>query len=114
MGLGDKFKNLAKQAQDSVVEHKDQLQGAVEAVSVAADRKTKGRHTDKITRMGQKASDALDRLDHDDEDAAATGGAQPGGEAQPGGGAQPGGEEHSAAHQAAPSEASSAGEDRLG
>ncbi len=62
MGLGDKFKNLAKQAQDSVAEHKEQLQGAVEAVSVAADRKTKGRHTDKIARMGKKASDALDRL----------------------------------------------------
>ena len=67
MGLGDKFKNLAKQAQDSVVEHKEQLQGAVEAVGVAADRKTKGRHTDKIARMGQKASDALDRLGDDDK-----------------------------------------------
>lgn len=69
MGLGDKFKNLAKQAQDSVADHKDQLQGAVEAVSVAADRKTKGRHTDQIARMGQKATDALDRLG--DQDAAA-------------------------------------------
>ena len=62
MGLGDKFKDLAKQAQDQVAEHKEELQGAVEAVGVAADRKTKGRHTDKITRMGQKANDALDRL----------------------------------------------------
>jgi hypothetical protein len=67
MGLGDKFKNLAKQAQDSVAEHKEQLQGAVETVSVAADRKTKGRHTDKIARMGRKANDALDRLDDRDE-----------------------------------------------
>ncbi len=96
MGLGDKFKNLAKQAQDSVVEHKEQLQGAVEAVSVAADRKTKGRHTDKITRMGQKATDALDRLDHDDEDAAAGGAARPAGQ------------------EPASSDASSAGEDRFG
>ena len=62
MGLGDKFKNLAKQAQDQVAEHREELQGAVEAVGVAADRKTKGRHTDKIARMGQKANDALDRL----------------------------------------------------
>ena len=67
MGLGDKFKNLAKQAQDSVAEHKEQLQGAVDAVSVAADRKTKGRHTDKIAKMGQKASGALDRLGDQDE-----------------------------------------------
>ncbi len=27
-----------------------------------SDRKTKGRHTDKIARIGQKANDALDRL----------------------------------------------------
>ena len=66
MGLGDKFKVLTKQAQGSVAEHKEQLQGAVEAVSVAADRKTKGKHTDKIARMGQKATDALDRLGEDD------------------------------------------------
>jgi hypothetical protein len=77
MGLGDKFKHLAKQAQESVAEHKDQLQGAVEAVSVAADRKTKGRHTDKIARMGQKASGALDRLGHEDE---AAGEAHPAGQ----------------------------------
>jgi antitoxin protein of toxin-antitoxin system len=94
MGLGDKFKDLAKQAQGSVVEHKEQLQGAVEAAGVAADRKTKGRHTDKIARMGQKASDALDRLG-DHEDGAADGDATA--------------QEH-ASSQAPPS----AGEDRLG
>jgi hypothetical protein len=96
MGLGDKFKTLTKQAQDSVAEHKDQLQGAVEAVSVAADRKTKGRHTDKIARMGQKASDALDRLG-DDEAAAEAGEAGPAGQEEP-----------------TSSQASSAGEDGLG
>jgi hypothetical protein len=104
MGLGDKFKNLAKQAQDSVAEHKDQLQGAVEAAGVAADRKTKGRHTDKITRMGQKASDALDRLGEHGEHGVH-------GEHGDAGGAgegRPTGQEPSAA------EAPSAGEDRLG
>jgi hypothetical protein len=95
MGLGDKVKNLAKQAQDSVAEHKEQLQGAVEAASVAADRKTKGRHTDKIARMGERATGALDRLgdhDHDRGDAA--------------------GEAHPAGQKPTPSD--SAGEDRLG
>jgi hypothetical protein len=101
MGLGDKFKDLAKQAQDSVAEHKEQLQGAVEAVGVAADRKTKGRHTDKIARMGQKASDALDRLGSD-EDAP--------GESHP---AAPG-DAPGASDPAAPGDAPSAGEDRLG
>jgi hypothetical protein len=102
MGLSDKFKNIAKQAQDSVAEHKEQLQGAVEAVSVAADRKTKGRHTDKIARMGQKASGALDRLGHHDETAGET---QPAGEAHPAGDAKPAGQEP---------KPPSAGEDRLG
>jgi hypothetical protein len=101
MGLGDKFKNLAKQAQDSVAEHKEQLQGAVEAVSVAADRKTKGKHTDKISRMGQKATDALDRLDDHDEAA---------GEAHPAGQAEAAPQAHPAGQEPAPS----AGEDRLG
>jgi hypothetical protein len=66
MGLGDKFKDLAKQAQDSVAEHKDQLHEAVDAVSVAADRKTHGKHTAKIAKFGQKATDAVDRLSTDD------------------------------------------------
>jgi hypothetical protein len=101
MGLGDKFKNLAKQAQDSVAEHKEQLQGAVDAVSVAADRKTKGRHTDKIAKMGQKASGALDRLgDHDDT--------APTGDAAPAAGDAGAGQEPSA------TETGSGGEDRLG
>ncbi len=62
MGLGDKVKNLAKQAQDAVAEHKDQIHGAVDAVSVAADRRTKGKYTDKISKAGKKAGDAVDRL----------------------------------------------------
>ncbi|HEX3691688.1 MAG TPA: Rv0909 family putative TA system antitoxin [Solirubrobacteraceae bacterium] len=93
MGLGDKFKNLAKQAQESVAEHKDQLHGAVDAASVAADRKTKGRHTDKIARMGQKASNALDRMGHEDDAA---------------------GEAHPAGQEPASSQPPSAGEDGLG
>jgi hypothetical protein len=62
MAFGDKVKNLAKQAQDAVVEHKDQIQGAVDAVSVAADRKTKGKYTARIQTMGQKAGAAVDKL----------------------------------------------------
>ena len=38
MGLGDKFKNLAKQAQDSVAEHKD-----VTVVPSTAIRRSEGR-----------------------------------------------------------------------
>jgi hypothetical protein len=62
MGLGDKFKSIAKQAQDAVVEHKDQLHDAVDAAGVVADRKTRGRHTAKIAKFGQKAGEAIDKM----------------------------------------------------
>jgi hypothetical protein len=82
MALGDKFKDLAKQAQDAVVEHKDQIHGAVKAVSVAADRRTRGKYTDKIAKMGQKAGDAVDKLGADEEPAGAAGADPPAGAAE--------------------------------
>jgi hypothetical protein len=75
MGLGDKFKDIAKQAQNAVVEHKDQLHDAVDAAGVVADRKTRGRHTAKIAKFGQKAGDAIDRMGGEGkQDEAADGG----------------------------------------
>lgn len=62
MGLSDKFKDIAKHAQDAVAEHKDQIHDAVDAAGVAADRKTKGKYTDKIAKYGQKAGDAVDKF----------------------------------------------------
>jgi hypothetical protein len=62
MGLGDKFKDLAKQAQEAVVEHRDEIHGAVARASVAADQQTKGKYTDKIAKAGQKASEAVDKF----------------------------------------------------
>lgn len=71
MGLGDKFKNLAKQAQDAVADHKDQIHDAVDKVSVAADQRTHGKYTDKIARFGQKAGSAVDRVGGDEGSEAA-------------------------------------------
>jgi MT0933-like antitoxin protein len=88
MGLGDKFKNIAKQAQDAVGEHKDQLHDAVDAVGVAADRKTRGKHTDKIAKFGQKAGDAIDKMGGEGEQADAAGGGHAG--PAPGSGPAPG------------------------
>ncbi len=62
MGLGDRFKDIKKQAQDAVAEHKDKIQEAVEVASVAADQKTRGKHTTRIAKFGQKASDAVDKI----------------------------------------------------
>jgi riboflavin synthase len=62
VGLGDKLKDLTKQAQDAVAEHRDQIHEAVDAASVAADRKTRGKHTARIAKLGQKAGNAVDRF----------------------------------------------------
>jgi translation elongation factor EF-Ts len=66
VGFGDKFKDLAKQAQDTLSEHRDQIHEAVDAVSVVADQKTHGKYTDKIAKIGQKASEAVDKASHGD------------------------------------------------
>ena len=66
MGLGDKFKDLKQQAQEAVGEHRDQIQDAVGVVGVAADRKTKGRYSQKIAKFGQKASEAVDKVADDE------------------------------------------------
>ncbi len=67
MGLGDKLRDLSKQAQDAVAEHKDQIHEAVDAAGVAADRKTRGKHSAKIAKVGQKAGAAIDHLAGSDE-----------------------------------------------
>jgi hypothetical protein len=62
MGLKDKLTELRDQAQATVAEHKDQIQGAVETAGAAVDRKTHGKYTDKIVKYGQKANDAVENL----------------------------------------------------
>jgi hypothetical protein len=69
MGFGEKFKDLRQQAQEAVAEHRDQIQDAVGAVGVAADRKTRGKHTDKIAKFGQRASEAIERFGEGDQPA---------------------------------------------
>ena len=68
MGLGDTFKDLKKQAQKSVAEHRDQIDDAVGVVGMAVDKKTKGRHSQRIAKFGQKTSQAVDKF-ADDESA---------------------------------------------
>jgi hypothetical protein len=66
MGLGDKFKNLTKQAQDTVADHRGEIQGAVQRAGNAADQRTKGKYSDKIAKFGQKAGDAIDKVAGED------------------------------------------------
>jgi translation elongation factor EF-Ts len=77
MGLGDTFKDLAKQAQEAVAQHKDEIHDAVDRASVAADQKTHGKYTDKIAKVSQKAGEAVDKVSGGD-------GRAGGGESPPG------------------------------
>jgi MT0933-like antitoxin protein len=78
MGMADKFKTLTKQAQDAVAEHKDELQDAVGAAGAAVDRQTRGKHSDKIAKMGKKANEAIDKFGADAEKDDNRGGGQTG------------------------------------
>jgi nitrogen-specific signal transduction histidine kinase len=69
MGFGDKFKDLAKQAQDAVAEHKEQIAEAVDRASVVADERTGGKYTEKISKVGQKAEQVVEKLGSSDQDA---------------------------------------------
>lgn len=76
MGFTDKLKDLRKQAQDAVAEHKDDLQNAVGAVGAAANEKTQGKYADKIAKVGGKVSATVEKLGgHDDEGSATAGSA---------------------------------------
>jgi hypothetical protein len=78
MGLRDKLTDLRKQAQETVAEHKDEIQGAVETAGAAVDQKTHGKYSDKILKYGQKASNAVEKFgeqgseEHSDAPAAGT------------------------------------------
>jgi hypothetical protein len=84
MGLSDKLKQLGDKAKTSAAEHREQITGAVESAAVIADKRTKGRYTDKIHRATQKTESLVERLGTDDDGEAAAG-AAPAGEPAPAG-----------------------------
>jgi hypothetical protein len=67
MGFGDRFKDLAKQAQDAVAERKEQITEAVDRASVAADTRTGGKYSEKIAKVGKKAEEVVEKLSGDRE-----------------------------------------------
>jgi hypothetical protein len=64
MGLSDRFKDLRSKAEQAVVEHKDQIQGTVQKVGEAADQRTGGKYSDRIQKLGDRASSAVEGLQH--------------------------------------------------
>src|SRR5271167_1635906 len=65
MGFGDKFKDLTQQAKEKVAENREKIQEAVDAASVVANEKTKGKYANKIMKVNQKTGSALDKLGAD-------------------------------------------------
>ena len=60
--ISESGKNLTEQAREAVAERKDKIHGAVDAVSVAANEKTHGKYAAKIAKVGQKASEAVEKF----------------------------------------------------
>jgi hypothetical protein len=80
MGFGDKLKDLRKQAQEAVSEHSEQLHSVLDVAGAAANEKTRGKHTQRIAKFGEKASEKLDKFaasDGSDEEGAAAGAGAP-------------------------------------
>jgi len=66
MGLTDKFKDLAKKAEDEAASHKDQVHKAVLKAEEAADQRTGGQYHEQILKAGQKADVYVDGLKESD------------------------------------------------
>lgn len=77
MGFSDKLKQLGDKAKDAAAEHKDQISQAVESAAVVADKRTRGRYTDKIQKATQKTGAYVDRLAPDEGTEASSAGAPP-------------------------------------
>jgi hypothetical protein len=75
MGFSDKLKQLGDKAKDAAAEHKDQISQAVETTGTIADRRTRGRYSDKIAKATSKTGAYVERLAPQD--------GEPAGEATP-------------------------------
>jgi hypothetical protein len=62
MGLTDRFKDLKAKAEEAVVEHSDQIHGAVEKATAAADQRTGGKYSERIQKAGAKADGLVHAL----------------------------------------------------
>jgi hypothetical protein len=70
MAIGDRLKDLRSKAEEAVVEHKDQINQAVQKAGAVADQRTGGRYREQIQRVGGKATGIIDGLDATDGAAA--------------------------------------------
>jgi hypothetical protein len=62
MGFGDKLKGLTQQAKETVAENRGKIQEAVDAASVVANERTRGKYANKIMKVNEKTGSALDKF----------------------------------------------------
>jgi ElaB/YqjD/DUF883 family membrane-anchored ribosome-binding protein len=62
MGLADRLKGLSKKAEDATVEHKDQIQQAVQKAEAVAEERTGGKYHEQIRKAGAKADTFVEGL----------------------------------------------------
>ena len=65
MGFIDKIKGKVTKAVD---QHGDKIAGGIDKAAAAANKKTGGKHQDKIAKATGGAKDRLDRLDGKNDD----------------------------------------------
>ena len=70
MDISDKLSDLKRKAEDAAVEHKDQINEAVEKAQAAADQRTQGKYHDRIAKAGAKVKDYVENLGPEGEGAA--------------------------------------------
>ena len=65
MGFMDKIRKKATKAVD---QHGDKIAGGIDKAAAAANKKTGGKHQDKIAKATGTAKDGLDKLDGKNDD----------------------------------------------
>ena len=67
MDISDKLNDLKRKAEDAAVEHKDQINEAVEKAQAAADQRTEGKYHDRIAKAGAKVKNYVEKLSPEGE-----------------------------------------------
>jgi hypothetical protein len=62
MGLSDKLKQFTDKAKESAAEHREQISNAVETAGAVADKRTRGKYSDKIAKATSRTEQAVGRF----------------------------------------------------
>jgi hypothetical protein len=63
MGIGDKFNELKQKAQDVLAQHPDKVQQGIDKVEDFADKRTRGKYSDQITKGADMLKQRLGKQD---------------------------------------------------